>query len=135
MAVETLRGHVVLATWKGKGGRICFLGRETGGESATYAHHDAFYKPAPDVAAALELQLVMQPDLVEGVLAMRQALLLARRAIEAGKEFNLILQDAAGKAGVELEAISDQAEKYNRALSLFERKHGRGAPMNEDLTR
>jgi hypothetical protein len=62
-------------------------------------------------------------------------LLLARRTIEAGKEFNLILQDAAAKCGVELEAFSDQSEKYNRALILFERQHGRGTPMNEDLTR
>ncbi len=132
MAVELIRGHVVLATWKVRG-RVCVLGRETGGESID-REHIAFYRPATDVAAG-DLQLPMQPDLVEGMVQLRNALLLARRAIEAGKQYALIVQDAAAKAGVEMEALSDQAEAYNRALATFERKHGRGTPMNEDLTR
>lgn len=132
MAVELIRGHVVLATWKVRG-RVCVLGRETGQEDPADRGHLAFYKPANDVAR--ELQLPMQPDLVEGMVQLRNALLLARRAIEAGKQYALVVQDAAGKAGVEIEALSDQAEAYNRALTNFERKHGRGTPMNEDLTR
>lgn len=132
MAVELIRGHVVLATWKVRD-RVCILGRETGGEVSSDRDHVAFYKPANDVAG--ELQLPMQPDLVVGMVQLRNALLLARRAIVAGKQYAQVVQDAAAKAGVEMEAMSDQAEAYNRALAAFERKHGRGTPMNEDLTR
>lgn len=131
MAVEIIRNHVVLATWKVRD-RVCVLGRETGGETVDRCHL-AFYKPANDVAG--ELQLPMQPDLVEGMVQLRNALLLARRAIVAGKAYAQVVQDAAAKAGVEMEALSDQADEYNRALNAFERKHGRGTPMNEDLTR
>lgn len=131
MAVELIRGNVVLATWKVRD-RVCILGRTTG-EEAHERSHVAFYKPANDVAG--ELQLPMQPDLVEGLVQLREALLLARRAIVAGKAYAQVVQDAAAKAGVEMEALSDQADEYNRTLNAFERKHGRGTPFNEDLTR
>lgn len=132
MAVELIRGNVVLATWKVRN-RVCILGRETGDPLAE-REHLAFYKPANDVADG-ELQVPTQAELVEGMVQLRNALLLARRAIVAGKQYAMVVQDAAAKAGVEMEALSDQAEAYNRALIAFERKHGRGTPMNEDLTK
>ena len=51
--------------------------------------------------AAGELVELTQADLVEGMLQLRNALLLARRAIVAGKEYALVVQDAAAKAGVD----------------------------------
>jgi hypothetical protein len=132
MAVQIIRDHVVLVTWQNRSGRLCILAKAVG--EGNDLHHDAFYRPVSNDSPE-PLQLAMQPDLVEGMKKLRFALLGARRVIEGGKEFNLALQHAAVAAGVELEALSSQAEKYQRALTNFEQRYGKGTPMNEDLTR
>jgi hypothetical protein len=132
MAVQIIRDHVVLVTWLNSKGRLCFLGKEIG-EGADQ-HHDAFYRPVSNDSPE-PLELVMQPDLVEGMKKLRFALLGARRVIEAGREFALVLQKAAIAAGVEPDGFESYADKYQRALTHFEQRYGKGTPMNEDLTR
>jgi hypothetical protein len=122
--VRTLycRDHLVLARWSAFG-RICLL-LDTGND-----HARAVYEPAGDGP----FEELPAGALIAGMHAFRAAFARARRVIETGKNEREAWRKSAELHRMELDALDDQAGLYVSSLAEFERAHGRGYPITEDL--